>query len=971
MSASSAWPSRWALCVATCLVVGLLGTSEASASTIAPSRSTAAPSEEPPSVNALSSPSISPASGPLGGTRVRIRGAGFVGVEKVLFGGVAGRRLSTVGSSLVGVDAPTHTAGPVTVVVVTARTRIRVGTFTYMNRPVVTGLSPTSGSVVGGTRVTIQGRWFTSKATVYFGNSRATSVNLSGGSLHATAPPGAVGGVPVRVMTPGGKSQDKLLTRYSYVAPAPADQSSIAPSAGTYVSTGEGVTGVSGGPDESSPARPWTINLSGAVSQLPAVDQPFLLAPGAAIFPSGLAGVVASVADAGSGSTDVAVVPAAIDDVVDTAAVLFSGEASTPPIQGGASKPGVNSVDVTSVIDFGTVSSSSLSCVDSAKVERSLSAELGIKFENVHTHFEFQAGGLVTKPFLAAWISAEPVIYGNVSPNLSLTCKLTPLWQNTHKKIIPLGTSGATLSLAPAAELELKGKGTLEFSQHSYRMTGFITNPDGTLKNLSGASADPIRATASASVSVTAAVGAQLQFGFLDRIGIYGTIDVGGDITGTYEAIKVCLDAQMFLRARLGAFLDIFVKRWTYQALEFRVDLAHWQHCWPLYSSPVPAPVGLPRISTAALPSGVVGAPYSFSLHTADNRAGTWAVAGGSLPPGVSLTATSGLLSGVPNEVGSTSFSVSFVDSYGQQALASLQLAVADVGTPNPTTQVAMNSYSPAGAGTYVGRLADAKVIKFGLHISLIAQSSDGGLKLWSDDKLSSGQYLLTASGVRSVVTLKGTPIRFDLEGSAIWSVTPAGAEWRYDIGSRRSTLIRYFRTSLLGQSIARDVSADGRTLAFSVLRRDGRTADIWVCTSTCRNNLTLNRSGKDALFPVISLNDAANQLAFVQSLRPTFSGSGAIYPAHQWLRVVNLTGNAFSTFRYTYDERSNYVAEVHWHGSMWTVIEGYWCPLYSNIYVRTLSPANESTYLATFTSPMAFAGSDVLLGGNVQLPSA
>jgi hypothetical protein len=67
-------------------------------------------------------------------------------------------------------------------------------------------------------------------------------------------------------------------------------------------------------------------------------------------------------------------------------------------------------------------------------------------------------------------------------------------------------------------------------------------------------------------------------------------------------------------------------------------------------------------ISTTTVGSGVVGVPYSASLSaTGGSEPRSWGVAGGSLPPGLSLDST-GAISGTPTQAGSFSFTARVTD---------------------------------------------------------------------------------------------------------------------------------------------------------------------------------------------------------------------------------------------------------------------------------------------------------------------
>ena len=95
-------------------------------------------------------------------------------------------------------------------------------TTTLNTAPIITSLSPTSGPAAGGTTVTISGTGFAVGATVTFGGTAATNVNVLGSTtLTAVAPAHASGSVNVVVTNPGGQSATST-NGYSYAAaPAP------------------------------------------------------------------------------------------------------------------------------------------------------------------------------------------------------------------------------------------------------------------------------------------------------------------------------------------------------------------------------------------------------------------------------------------------------------------------------------------------------------------------------------------------------------------------------------------------------------------------------------------------------------------------------------------------------------------------------------------------------------------------------
>ncbi len=89
-----------------------------------------------------------------------------------------------------------------------------------LSAPTISSVSPRSGSITGGTRVTILGSRFRHVKWVHFGTTAATSIRVvSRRKLLVTSPAHAAGGVHVRVRSASGTSRARTADRFTYGVP--------------------------------------------------------------------------------------------------------------------------------------------------------------------------------------------------------------------------------------------------------------------------------------------------------------------------------------------------------------------------------------------------------------------------------------------------------------------------------------------------------------------------------------------------------------------------------------------------------------------------------------------------------------------------------------------------------------------------------------------------------------------------------
>jgi hypothetical protein len=134
-------------------------------------------------------------------------------------------------------------------------------------------------------------------------------------------------------------------------------------------------------------------------------------------------------------------------------------------------------------------------------------------------------------------------------------------------------------------------------------------------------------------------------------------------------------------------------------------------------------------------PNGAIGATYNFTLFaTGGVTPFTWSVASGSLPPGISLVPSSGLLTGIPTISGSYSFVIQVTDGAGLVATRSVTIQV------NPPLAITTTALPGGSIGSaYSQTLAATGGTSAGYSWSTITGTLPPGLALTSLSGVISG----------------------------------------------------------------------------------------------------------------------------------------------------------------------------------------------------------------------------------------
>ena len=130
-------------------------------------------------------------------------------------------------------------------------------------------------------------------------------------------------------------------------------------------------------------------------------------------------------------------------------------------------------------------------------------------------------------------------------------------------------------------------------------------------------------------------------------------------------------------------------------------------------------PASTLTVTTASLPAAAVSTAYSTTLAAAGGTGSgyTWAVSAGSLPAGLSLNSSTGVISGTPNAAGTSNFTVQVTDSGSNTATQNLSITASVPGTYN---------LSVSSAGTATGHWGDIALVFTGTA-GTGASSSDTG----------------------------------------------------------------------------------------------------------------------------------------------------------------------------------------------------------------------------------------------------
>jgi hypothetical protein len=100
-------------------------------------------------------------------------------------------------------------------------------------------------------------------------------------------------------------------------------------------------------------------------------------------------------------------------------------------------------------------------------------------------------------------------------------------------------------------------------------------------------------------------------------------------------------------------------------------------------------------ITTTSLPGGSVGTAYSATLKaTGGAQPYTWSVSGGTLPPGLTLNSSSGVISGTPTTTGTSNFTIQVTDSESPSLAEGVNFSIVISPASCPNNNILNGNYA-------------------------------------------------------------------------------------------------------------------------------------------------------------------------------------------------------------------------------------------------------------------------------------
>ena len=241
-----------------------------------------------------------------------------------------------------------------------------------------------------------------------------------------------------------------------------------------------------------------------------------------------------------------------------------------------------------------------------------------------------------------------------------------------------------------------------------------------------------------------------------------------------------------------------------------------------------------PTITTASLPNGTAEAAYSTTLLAEGTAPITWSVTGGSLPEGLSLDASTGMISGTPTAEGVSTFTVTAANAYGSDS-REFTLNI-DKPVVIPVTGVKLDKTSltlqETGSATLTATVEPADAANKGLTWQWQISRDDG--TTWVDiDGATGSSYMIQAV----TMDMDGNQYRCTVKGADGNSVTSNAAT--LTVAPRQYTVtVETVGNGTASASAAAAVA--GTTITLTASAAGGYHLERWEAVS---GNITIDNN--------------------------------------------------------------------------------------------------------------------------------
>jgi hypothetical protein len=269
-------------------------------------------------------------------------------------------------------------------------------------------------------------------------------------------------------------------------------------------------------------------------------------------------------------------------------------------------------------------------------------------------------------------------------------------------------------------------------------------------------------------------------------------------------------------------------------------------------------------ITSSTLPSGVLNTAYTTTL-TATGGSGTgytWTLSSGSLPAGLSLASSTGVISGTPTTAGTSNFTVEVTDSLGNTA-TSLQLSIAI----NAGLSITTNTTLPAG--TVSAAYAETLTASGGSGSYTWALASGSSLPSWLQ---------LTSAGVLSGTPTTATAYSFTITVTDSASNT-ASATFSLTINGALSITTTYLPSGTENVAYSQTIGVSGGTQPYTFSITSG-SLPSWANSSTStaftsNGQITGTPTSTGSTQFIVQVTDSASHTATQRLTITVYAASG------------------------------------------------------------------------------------------------